>query len=286
MNGNSAVAVGVEGSGDQVAPHVGLQLMGRFADRLGLGDTLSEAVPWRGERAFAHDRGKVLVHASLMLAGGGESCADIDALAAGRDRPIFTDVCSDTTVWRTLNQDLTPGVVDGLWAAEAKVRDTVWSRSSATTGTAPVVLDIDASLVEIHSENKEQTAAHYKGGFGFHPMFCFADATGEALAAVLRPGNAAANSIADHVRVLDAAIAQLPTHIAVGHRPDDAPTLVQRAVRVRTDSAGCTAFVHRARERNVGFSVVARTTAAIHSALLALHVDDTALDTADRRTHR
>lgn len=71
MNGNSAVAVGVEGSGDQVAAHVGLHLMGRFADRLGLGDTLSDAVPWRGERAFAHDRGKVLVHASLMLAGGG-----------------------------------------------------------------------------------------------------------------------------------------------------------------------------------------------------------------------
>ncbi|MGH9038929.1 MAG: hypothetical protein ACRDZ3_01730, partial [Acidimicrobiia bacterium] len=43
-----------------------------------------------------------------------------------------------------------------------------------------VVLDIDASLMEIHSENKEGTAATYKGGFGFHPMFCFADATGEA----------------------------------------------------------------------------------------------------------
>jgi len=34
----------------------------------------------------------------------------------------------------------------------------VWSRSSTTTGTDPVLLDIDASLVEIHSENKEQTA--------------------------------------------------------------------------------------------------------------------------------
>lgn len=29
-----------------------------------------------------------------------------------------------------------------------------------------------------------------KRGFGFHPMLCFANATGQALAAVLRPENA------------------------------------------------------------------------------------------------
>ena len=75
-----------------------------------------------------------------------------------------------------------------------------------TTGTAPVILDIDASLVEIHTEAKEGTGPHYKGGWGFHPMFCFADATGEALCGLLRPGNAGANTVADHVAVLDAAI--------------------------------------------------------------------------------
>ena len=75
----------------------------------------------------------------------------------------------------------------------AGVRQQVWARSGATTGTAPVILDLDASLVEIHSENKEGTAANFKHGFGFHPLFCFADATGEALAAMLRPGNATAN---------------------------------------------------------------------------------------------
>ena len=44
-----------------------------------------------------------------------------------------------------------------------------------TGGDDPVILDIDASLVEIHSENKDGTAPNFKGGFGFHPMFCFAD---------------------------------------------------------------------------------------------------------------
>ena len=85
----------------------------------------------------------------------------------------------------------------------------------------------------------------------------------------LRPGNAGANDIADHVAVLDAAIAQLPQEVAVGHRVGDDSSLVRRAIQVRVDSAGCTNFVWRCRERNVGFAVVARSNAAMHAAIPA-----------------
>jgi len=150
----------------------------------------------------------------------------------------------------------------------AAVRAQVWSRSAATTGTEAVILDIDASLVEVHSQNKAGTAPNYKGEFGFHPMFCFADATGEALAGLLGPGNAGANSIEDQLSVLDDAIAQIPAAIAVGHRPGDDRATVDRAVRVRADSAGCsTRFAAACRERNVGFSVLARSNRQIHAAI-------------------
>jgi hypothetical protein len=56
-----------------------------------------------------------------------------------------------------------------------------------------------------------------------------------AVSALLRPGNAAANDIADHVAVLDAAIAALPEEIAAGHRPHDDASLVRRQVQVRID---------------------------------------------------
>jgi hypothetical protein len=39
---------------------------------------------------------------------------------------------------------------------------------------------------------------------------CFLDATGEALAGLLREGRAGSNTTADHITVLDAALAQLP----------------------------------------------------------------------------
>jgi len=265
--------VRIEAGDARVVGHVGLHALAAFGDRIGVADDLGTVVPWTGERAPVHDRGKVLTHAMVMLAGGGNSVADVEHL---RVEPVlFGHVASDTTTYRVLRHELTPAVRTKIEDAFGQARRRVWDRSAATTGTAPVVLDIDASLVQIHSENKDGTAPTYKGGFGFHPMFCFADATGEALASVLRPGNAGANSIADHLDVLDRAIAQLPDKIRAGHHVGDTPDLVERAVLVRTDSAGCTTgFIAGCRARNVGFAVVARRTASVSGAIMHTVVND------------
>ena len=265
MNGNSVRRVRIEAGGEGVVAHVGLHALGAFADRLGVGDALSARVPAAGERLAVHDRGKVLTQAMLMLAGGGEACADIEALRA--QERLFGGVPSDSTLYRTFRQ-IAPATLGGVWEAVSAVRAEVWRRSSVTNTTDPVVLDIDATLVEVHSENKEGTAPTYKRGFGFHPMLCFADATGEALAARLRPGNAGANTVADHLAVLDDAVAQLPPEVAAGHRPGDAASVVARVVVVRTDSAGCTfGFVAGCRDRNIGFAVVARSNAQLTAAI-------------------
>lgn len=114
----------------------------------------------------------MLVQIALVLAGGGERWLDIEFLRTGDD--LFGAVPSDTTVARTIHE-ITPEKRAALVAVLAKVRTEVWRRSQATKGKDPVVLDIDASLVEIRSENNEQAAPTYKGGYGFHPMFCFVE---------------------------------------------------------------------------------------------------------------
>lgn len=269
MNANSTVAVVVEGGGEQVVAHVGLHAVGSFADRLELGESLSARIAQ--PRFRVHDRGKILVQAMLMLAGGGEACSDIERLRA--QSTLFGAVCSDSTLYRTLRSIDAAGL-EGVWEAMAEARTQVWRRSSATTGNAPVILDLDASLVDVHSENKEGTAANYKRGFGFSPMFCFADATGEALGAMLRPGNATANSIADQLAVLDTAIARLPARVAAGHHVGEDPGRVRRTVEVRADSAGCSArLAAEFRARNVGFAVVARTNPQVKAAI-SRAVDD------------
>lgn len=272
MKTTSTNRVRVESGGDQVVGSVGLHALGSFADRLGLGSALSLQFRRFNSRFLLHERGKVLVHAALMLAGGGDNCADIEYLRT--NERLFGAVPSDSTLYRTI-REITPELLIELEKAFASVRHSVWRRSSATTGTDPVKLDMDATLVEIHSKNKQRTAATYKGGFGFHPLLCFADATGDALAGMLRPGNAGSNTVADHLVVLDSAIAQLPPEIAVGHRDDDDSALVQREIVVRADSAGCTqGFVHGCRSRNVGFAVAAKSNKQIHAAISKMEDDE------------
>jgi len=264
MQITSTNRVKVESGGAGVVAHVGLHALGAFADRLGLSHSLSSRIAPRGERLPVHDRGKVVSQMALVIAGGGESCADIEHLRLQSD--LFGHVASDSTVHRTFHE-LDDAALAELAKATAAVRATVWDRLALTSSTRPVYLDIDASLIEVHSENKVGAAPTYKKGYGFHPMLCFADATGEALSGVLRAGNATANTVTDHVAVLDAAIDQLPVTIASGHRVDEAETPT-RSVIVRADSAGCTTgFLAAARARRVGFFVTARSNTQVMNAV-------------------
>ena len=265
MQITSTNRVKVEPSGAGVVAHVGLHALGAFADRLGLSHLLSSRIAPRGERLPVHDRGKVLTQMALVVAGGGESCADVEHLRLQSE--LFGHVASDSTVHRTFHE-LDDAALAELAKATAQVRAKVWDRLALTSCTGPVYLDIDASLIEVHSENKQGAAPNYKKGYGFHPMLCFADATGEALSAVLRPGNATANTVSDHVRVLDGAIGQLPETIGAGHRVGDDEVLVTRSVIVRADSAGCTTgFLAACRARHVGFFVTARSNTQVMNAV-------------------
>jgi hypothetical protein len=52
---------------------------------------------------------------------------------------------------------LSPGVRSAIAGGFAEVRWDVWRRTTATKGKGPIYLDIDATLIRIHSENKEMT---------------------------------------------------------------------------------------------------------------------------------
>jgi hypothetical protein len=173
-------------------------------------------------------------------------------------------VPSDSTVYRTFHE-FDSAQRGELARALADVRAKVWAKLD--TVSEPVILDFDASLVMGLAESKEHAAPTYKGGFGFHPLFCFADLTGETLSYQLRPGNATAHSVADHVEVLDAALAQLPASIRAGHREGDEFTPSQQVI-ARADNAGCTlGFLAACRARLVNFSVTARSNAQLQSAI-------------------
>jgi hypothetical protein len=171
---------------------------------------------------------------AVTLAGGGEAISDLAVL---RGQPeLFGAVASTATAWRVL-AGIHEVQLGALRAARAAARERAWLARAELGRSVPrvraggrtwsgLVIDIDATLVTCHSA-KEQAAATFKGGWGYHPLLAFLDNTNEALAGILRPGNAGANTAADHIEITALALAQIPDHELHG-----------QPVLIRADGAG------------------------------------------------
>jgi len=196
--------------GTGVVSHAGTVLLAELADRVGLTAALSEATDGLRERRAGHDPGRVLVDVAVAIADGAVTISDVQALAdqQGLHGPAGS-VASTSTIWRVLDAVAkTPGLLAKIRLARAQARDRAWLARGELTGTElpgsraagktinHVVIDLDATLVSAHSD-KEGAKGNYKGGFGFHPLGAWLDNTGEALSALLRPGNAGSNTAAD-----------------------------------------------------------------------------------------
>jgi hypothetical protein len=269
----------VSADGIGVVSHAGSRLLADLADQTTLTARLSAMFASRTAPQTAHDPGRVLIDVAVMIADGGECISDIAALA---DQPaVFGPVASDSTCWRVLDS-VTEADLGGIAAVRAATRELVWAQRAEVTGQAlpatlvagrplldaqgrPVlVLDDDGTIVVTHSE-KERTAATFKHTYGYHPLLLFCDNTNEALAGMLRPGNAGANTAADHIALLDQALAQIPDEHRHGY-----------PILVRTDGAGASkAFLAHIRSlRNSGvhseFSIGWAVTRREHAAIAAL----------------
>ncbi|MCA1694357.1 MAG: transposase [Actinobacteria bacterium] len=103
---------------------------------------------------------------------------------------------------RVAGRDLVRPVVSGSVPSGRAI-------GSGSAARPVLVIRLDATLVEAASP-KAQAAGHYKGGYGFHPLGGWCSNTGEAMAVMLRPGNAGSFTATDHISVLTAAFAQIP----------------------------------------------------------------------------
>lgn len=264
------VQVSADGSG--VVGHAGARLPADLADATGLTAAYSTALRPLRPRGTGHDPGRIAIDLAVTLADGGEAIADLAVL---RDQAeVFGPVASTPTAWRLL-ADTDGRTLSSLRSARAQAREVAWLQAAEQGEGIPavraagrilpgLVLDLDATLVTRHSE-KEQAAPTYEGGFGFHPLLCFLANTGEALSGRLRPGNAGANTAADHITVLDQALAQIPD--AHRHGTD---------ILIRTDSAGSAkafpAHVRDVRKRGIRtfFSVGYAVTEPVRRAVRAM----------------
>jgi hypothetical protein len=212
-----------------------------------------------------HAPGQVLVDVAVSIADGGDALRHLRTL---RDQPrLFGLVASDPTAWRVVDK-VDAARLDALRAARASARERAWAAGAGPDLSKQLWLHFDVTLLTAHSD-KENAAPTWKKGYGFHPLLCYLDrpdvSGGEALAGLLRPGNAGSNTAADHVAVLDLAIAALPENARP--RPDepDAPLVMASA-----DSAGAThVFAAALRAAGIGFSLGFAVDENLQQAILA-----------------
>jgi hypothetical protein len=167
-------------------------------------------------RRRGHEPGWVICDLAVMLADGGECVSDLGAVR--EQAALFGEVASDSTAFRTVQKIAsTPGMLDAVRSAHATARERFWELAGAPQR---LTIDVDATLITAHSE-KEKAAGNYKHGYGFHPLGAYADETREALAIMLRPGNAGSNTAVDHITVIDRSLPRTSGHAANRYRGDE-----------------------------------------------------------------
>lgn len=262
----------VSADGTGVVSHVGSRLLADVAAAAGVPEAFDDAAGGRRRRRSAHAPGRVLTDLAVLLADGGETITDLAVL---RHQPgLFGPVASTATAWRVLDL-VDDGVLGELKRARAVARERAWLLRGEAGRPVPtvrcggvavpgLVIDVDGSLVTCHSE-KQGAAPNFKHGFGYHPLLVWLDNTNEALAGMLRAGNAGSNDAADHIRLTDEAFAQLPDAERYG-----------QPILVRCDGAGATkewlAHLRGLREHgmDVEFSVGFAVTNQVKDAIAVL----------------
>jgi hypothetical protein len=258
--------VKVTADGEGVVSHAGAELLRELAGFTGLIQGWDRALIGTYAAIPIHFPGTVLADLAVAIADGADSISD---LAAFRDQPgLFGPVASTPTAWRVLDR-VSEAHLPLLRAARATARAAAWAAGAAPDVSGELSLDIDATIVIAHSD-KELASPTWKRTFGFHPLVCFLDrpeiASGEALAGIVRRGSAGSNTAADHIEVLDMALASLPPYARPRPGDADGPRWV-----IRADAAGATHdFAKSCRARGVQFSFGFPITEEVRDAIVAL----------------
>ncbi|MCI4674066.1 IS1380 family transposase [Candidatus Mycolicibacterium alkanivorans] len=272
MESSAAVSrVKVSADGHGVVSHAGVGMLRELADLSGLsaGVTAALADTYRGP--WIYPPGAVFADLAAAVADGATCIDGVGQLCGDREH-VFGPAASTTTMWRLVDERIDAAHLPAIRAARCDARAAAWAAGAAPAAGRWLHIDLDATITIDHSDNKENAAATWKKTYGHHPLLAFLDrpevAGGEALAGLLRAGNAGSNTAADHITVLGWALESLPA----AYRPDPHDPTAHK-ILVRSDSAGAThKFAAECRRQGVGFSFGFAVDARVRDAVDTLNL--------------
>jgi hypothetical protein len=246
-------SIAVRFDDERAVADAGLLLTGTTMARLGLEQATDEMVTvgYRSGRKLA-----TLIH---TLVAGGECIDDVALLRAGAtERVLGHDTVAASTIGTWLRQ-FTFGHIRQL----DKVTETMLTRAwaaGAGPGEAPLIIDMDSTICEVHGYAKQGAGYGYTRQLGLHPLLATRAGTTEVLHARMRKGSA--NTGRGAQRFVRETIGRVRRAGATG-------TIVFRA-----DSGFWSAKVIEAcTDHDAEFSITVRRTSKIVAAIEAIEDD-------------
>ena len=187
----AAARVKVSADGRGVVSHAGMGMLRELADLTGLSAQVTAALADTYQGPWVYAPGEVFADLAAAVADGADCIDGVGQLCGDREH-AFGAKASTTTMWRLVDQR-----IDAITsAASARCPRSSQSGGVGRRGRPRAAggwlhIDIDATLIIDHSDNKQNAAPTWKKTFGHHPLLAFLDrpeiAGGEALAGLLRP---------------------------------------------------------------------------------------------------
>lgn len=237
-----------------LVPNAGLLPAAALAQRIDLAGLVDARL--RLARYGANSGTKALTVIGAMLAGG-DSINDVGLVRAGSAEAVFGQTRAPSTVGTWLRA-FTWSNVRELDAVSRESLARLWAAGAGPADlTAPMTIDLDSTIVEVHGRGKQGARYGYTKVLGYHPQLAVDAGTGQVLFARLRGGNASG--------ARGAASLFAETVSRVRHAG------VTGTVTVRADSAFYSATLLAAAARlDVRFSVTVRQDRKIKAAIEAI----------------
>jgi len=165
----------------------GLIVVATLMVRLGVEALVNQMVRLTGRVGGALPGRKVLTLVAAILAGAThiDHANRLRAGATGRVLPF--KVMAPSTLG-TFLRSFTFGHIRQLDTVIAEAIRRAWSLG-AGPGSAPMTIDLDSTIVEVHGYHKQGAAYGYTKVLGYHPLVATRAETGEVLHARLRKGS-------------------------------------------------------------------------------------------------
>lgn len=173
---------------DRAVANAGLLLPATLAGRLGLEALCDATLDLGGREGAARPGRKVMsiVHAMLL---GADSIDDCAILRTGRTAAVLGHRAMAPSTLGTFLRGFTFGHVRQLDRIAELALARAWA-AGAGPGAAPMTIDLDSTICEVHGYQKHGAAYGHTRRLGYHPLLATRADTGEVLHVRQRSGRA------------------------------------------------------------------------------------------------